>query len=131
MNQTPINDQLTELLAYIGARAKDADAFVMEHAPALAREVVAWYIVENVIAVGLFGMAVTLCGALSRWSYRWFCRVSATEKDVPFLAVASCFVFAFFCAMGAIVHIKNVIQGCVAPRMVIVDYVESKIGGRR
>ena len=142
-----MNDDMTKrleaLMDYIGERAKQADGFVMEQAPLVAREIVAWTMWYSLVWVGVG--VVLVAAAVVLWRVGVVkdreARVAEAKKprrewgggeyDGSWLALA--FAGPIVCGMAAAACIgvagSTVIKSVVAPRLVVVDYVKSL--GRR
>jgi len=118
-------EKLNVLLDWVGETTKSAQGFMLEQAPLVAQEIVAWEFWSSVLAATMFavGAAMFSKGIQMLWRKdeqgRW-----AVSDDV---ARAMPTAFGAMAIVGFVVgvafHTAWAVKAQVAPRLVIIEYI--------
>jgi hypothetical protein len=122
-----LNESMAQVLDWLKDTAEKGESFVMEQAPAVCQEIVAWEFWSNALAVVacLVGIAVSAVVA-RRWGY-WCASLDYEQQNSYGPPV---FIVAALSAVASLVLIiplwfstGNAVKACVAPRLVIIEKV--------
>lgn len=116
------NEQLGQLLKYIGTLAERADGFVVEQAPLLAREIVAWHMWSNTALAAMYFAGFVAGVWMARWLWRF-----PWEDPIHRPIAALPLVFAVAMATAALDCVHTAIKAAVAPRLVVLEYVQRAV----
>lgn len=114
--------QLEQLLKYIGTLAERADGFVVEQAPLLVREIVAWHMWSNAALAAMCLVGVVVGVGLARWLWRL---PGLDPMDRPIAALP--LLFAVVMAAVTLDRARTAIKAAVAPRLVVLEYVQKAV----
>lgn len=115
-------ERLDQLLDFVAQAASGTKDFVIEQAPMVAREIVAYTFWTSAIAVGFGLLCLVVACAMARWTYRSF-NDSTTNDGREAIGL----VLAIFATASALVmigaNVGPLIKSATAPRLVVIDYV--------
>lgn len=124
-------ERINRLLDWLESSLKGAQDFTLEQAPLVAREIVAWVFWGNLISLIIFAIfGVILIAAsclLLRPVYKAW-----RDVDNAGIAVGGGLLLVFMpiasliCFIAAASSVSPMVKSCVAPRLVIIDYIRGK-----
>lgn len=126
----PTVERLNDLMDWVGSTAKATEGFVIEQAPLVAQEIVAWEFWGCIGHASLF-LAFAIAGTLTirlLWRKDKDGNLLVDDEAARFvpsiLGGIACVAFVVAAADYGI----HAIKAKVAPRIVIIDYVAGKVG---
>lgn len=131
--ETVSAEKLNSLLDWVGETTKSAQGFVLEQAPLVAQEIVAWELWASVVWV-VFGAVGVACLATTA-RVCWVKAKNHEPQDNYDDTVGGFVVAVVFSMLGTLglffgvcaVQTVDAVKAKVAPRLVIVDYVAKAV----
>lgn len=125
------NERLAKWADKLEAATDKTVDFASAEIPEYVREVLLWNFCEHVMIGGIFLFLAVLCGLFIRPLFRALPRWSATADDPPIIVgIALCFCGAIGFTIGTVVHTFDAVKVKVAPRVVIVEKIQSLAKGK-
>ncbi len=116
--------QLAELLEFVKTTAEESKGFVVQEAPLLAQEIVAWEFWIGFASIATWVAFSIAISASAFVIHRGFCKT--TDPGPPPPLMFSCLTLALILVTGSFALIEGVprvVKSSVAPRLVIIEYV--------
>ena len=129
MSDTTTQDKLDQALGFVLQTAEDAKGFVLEQAPLVAQEIVAWAFARSVFGIAC-GAVALVCGLLMvAVGVRHMMRHKDFEDSNPLLSMGGP-IFGGVLIMMAVGTLHSGVQSLIkvntAPRLVVIDYIRAQ-----
>lgn len=129
MSDTTTQDRLDQALGFVLQTAEDAKGFVVEQAPLVAQEIVAWAFARSVFSIACGAFAL-VCGLLMvAVGVRHMMRHKQIEDSNPLLSMGGP-IFGGVLIMMAVGTLHSGVQSLIkvntAPRLVVIDYIRAQ-----
>lgn len=115
---TQLQTSAADLIAWLKSGADQGADFVMEQAPLLAQEIVAWEIWSNAASVVLLLLAAALVSVAARRFQDW---MEPGDRANRLGIMLSWFMVMGFIAAFVAFNLYDMIRPIVAPRLVILE----------
>jgi len=116
------NEELTRALKIINDAAISGQDFVLEQAPLIVREIVAWQIWSSAVAVML--CVLFFLFALKPLYKKWSALDDIDIKGITFVPLV---MSGIACAIIFLCNISSLTKGITAPRLVVIDYAKEAL----